>query len=40
MAPNTMHSSDHIEGSNVRGQSRNNQPPIDIELEDEMADST
>jgi hypothetical protein len=39
MAPNNMTSSDHLEGSNVRGQSQNDQPPIDIELEDEMADS-
>lgn len=39
MAPNNMNSSDQIEGTNVRGQSQNNQPQIDIELEDEMADS-
>ncbi|XP_025408185.1 E3 ubiquitin-protein ligase UBR5 isoform X3 [Sipha flava] len=39
MAPNNMTSSDHLEGSNVRGQSQNDQPPIDIELEDEMADN-
>lgn len=39
MAPNNMNSSDQIEGANVRGQSQNNQPQIDIELEDEMADS-
>lgn len=39
MAPNNLNSSDQIEGANVRGQSRNDQPPIDIELEDEMADS-
>lgn len=39
MAPNNMNLSDQLEGANVRGQSRNDQPPIDIELEDEMADS-
>lgn len=39
MAPNNMNSSDQMEGSNIRGQSQNDQPPIDIELEDEMADS-
>jgi len=39
MAPNNMNSSDQVEGANVRGQSRNDQPPIDLELEDEMADS-
>lgn len=39
MAPNNSNSSDHIEGSNIRGQSQNDQPAIDIELEDEMVDS-
>lgn len=39
MAPNNMNSSDQMEGTNVRRQSQNDQPPIDIELEDEMADS-
>lgn len=34
-----MNSSDPLEISSVRGQSQNDQPPIDIELEDEMADS-
>lgn len=39
MAPNNMNSSDQLEGTNIRGQSQNDRPPIDIELEDEMADS-
>lgn len=39
MAPNNMNSPDQMEDSNIRGQSQNDQPPIDIELEDEMADS-
>jgi len=39
MAPNNMNLSDQIEGANVHRQSQNDQPPIDIELEDEMADS-
>lgn len=39
MAPNNLNASDQIEGSNDRGQSQNDQPQIDIELEDEMADS-
>lgn len=39
MAPNNMNSSDQMEGTNVRRQSQNDQPAIDIELEDEMADS-
>jgi len=39
MAPNNMNLSDQIEGTNVHRQSQNDQPPIDIELEDEMADS-
>lgn len=39
MAPNNMNMSDQIEGTNVHRQSQNDQPPIDIELEDEMADS-
>lgn len=39
MAPNNMNLSDQIEGSNIRRQSQNDQPTIDIELEDEMADS-
>ncbi|XP_022162661.1 E3 ubiquitin-protein ligase UBR5 isoform X3 [Myzus persicae] len=39
MAPNNMNLSDQIEGANVHRQSQNDQPPIDIELEDEMADN-
>lgn len=39
MAPNNMNLSDQVEGANIRGQSQSDQPPIDIELEDEMADS-
>ncbi|VVC25628.1 Hypothetical protein CINCED_3A013222 [Cinara cedri] len=39
MAPNNMNSSDQMEGSNIRRQSQNDQPPIDIELEDEMGDN-
>ncbi|XP_050538326.1 E3 ubiquitin-protein ligase UBR5 isoform X3 [Daktulosphaira vitifoliae] len=39
MAPNNLSASDQIEGSNDRGQSQNDQPQIDIELEDEMADN-
>lgn len=39
MAPNNMNSSGQMEGANIRGQSQSDQPPIDIELEDEMADS-
>lgn len=34
-----MNSSDQMEGANDRGQSQSDQPQIDIELEDEMADS-
>jgi len=34
-----MNSSGQMEGANIRGQSQSDQPPIDIELEDEMADS-
>jgi len=39
MAPNNMNLSDQLEGANVHRQSQSDQPPIDIELEDEMADS-
>jgi len=39
MAPNNMNSSDQIEGTIVRRQSQNDQPSLDIELEDDMADS-
>lgn len=34
-----MNSSDQLEGTTDRGQSQIDQPPIDIELEDDMADS-
>ncbi|XP_050433400.1 E3 ubiquitin-protein ligase UBR5 isoform X2 [Adelges cooleyi] len=39
MAPNTINASDQIENASDRGQSQNDQPQIDIELEDEMADN-
>lgn len=39
MAPNNMNLSGQMDGRNTRGQSQSDQPAIDIELEDEMADS-